>query len=367
MSNQLSVSLYEATQLIAASGDKVTYLLEGDMGTGKSSVLWSLADMFPDHHAVYLDCTAMVDSGDLALPNLKERVVENGTEYIRMVPTESLGLHMGKPVIIMIDEIGKNRALTPSLTRLIHERNYNGNELPEGSIVFATTNKMGENVGDFLDPHQLNRVTILPVRKSSAEDWSMWAVNNNIHRSVLGFVREFPQVLNSYEEHEDPNTNRYIFHPKDPGRRAFVTGRSLEKSSHILRARDEDGLPDQVTKVALAGTIGAAAALDMMAYVQLSDKMPTMETIKSDPDSAPVPDSICAIAMLVYNVAGSVQAEWVGPWMRYLVRLPEEAQAMFVNLVTKNNYDEKKQKLFARNAEFRDWLMKNRHMYQAES
>ena len=59
-----SVSLQEATDLIAAVGDKVSFLVQGQMGIGKSSMLKGLAEKFPTHTPVYLEAQ-MLDLGDL--------------------------------------------------------------------------------------------------------------------------------------------------------------------------------------------------------------------------------------------------------------------------------------------------------------
>lgn len=367
-----TVSHIEAENLIATLGTLVTYLLVGDMGWGKTSILKALAKRFPNHVVCYFDCTTKVDGGDMMLPNIKavEFDENGGMSYVQYAPNEELGLHHGKPVIMMLDEIGKNRALLPALTRLMQERSVGTIDLHPESIVFGTTNKSTENVGDFFDAHQHNRVSEIVLRKPTPREWLGWALDNNIHRSVMGFVQDFPAVFQRYEDVESPNDNPYIMHPDDPARTKFVTGRSLEKASHILHKYDEhrDLISDNAMQASLMGTIGPRAAKDMAAFVALSGKMPTLAQIKADPLEAPLPeDNITAICMVVFNALSAVEREWVNEWLDYMLRLPLEAQSMFVNGVMAKEYPEKRREMFFKNKKYLKWITDNKHLYTAQA
>ena len=64
---QQTVSLKQAEELIATVGKEVTVHLQGQPGIGKSTMLKGLAERFPEHIPVYIDC-ADLDLGDLAMP-----------------------------------------------------------------------------------------------------------------------------------------------------------------------------------------------------------------------------------------------------------------------------------------------------------
>ena len=98
---------------------------------------------------------------------------------------------------------------------------WSATDSPEGSIIFATTNLGAEGVGDLLPPHARNRITVVTARKSTSDEFIDWGISNGVDHSVLGFVREFPQVLQGFEDVKNPDDNPYIFHPKQSACRVY--------------------------------------------------------------------------------------------------------------------------------------------------
>lgn len=348
------ISLDDCVDLIASVGDKVTVFAEGHIGTGKSSMLKMLGKRFPDHHLCYMDCTTL-DVGDLSVPKVK---TIDGIEVTAFVPNESLGFHQAKPVILMFDEITKAMsAVKKAVLRIMLERAQGVNVLPEGSIVFATGNLALEGVQDSLEAHARNRVCRVKVRKPTAMEWvERYALLNNIDPVVIGTVIEFPSMFESFENVEDPSNNLYIHHPKSP-RAAFVTPRTLEKSSDVIKATRS--LPDDVRIHALCGLIGEAAAMDMMTMVKLDADLPTWERIMSDPSNAPIPKSGVASCMIVAKAAMRIDKECFGKWMEYLDRMPKEAQALFARTIMRGD----KKGLAATFGPFTDWARQNMYLF----
>tara|TARA_R110000737_G_scaffold26506_3_gene45254 strand:- start:665 stop:1657 length:993 start_codon:yes stop_codon:yes gene_type:complete len=328
------------------------------MGSGKSSMLDMVGDKFPKHRKIYFDATTK-DLGDIMIPSLQS-IQEDGC--VRMIPNEELGLHIDGPIILMLDEYGKaNPAVKTSMLRLMLERKMGSYKLHPDSVVFATTNMGSEGVGDILPPHARNRITVVQIKKTNNMDLIEYGINKNWDHSLLGWVKDNPHLMQSFEDVKDPTENPYIFHPKAQ-RAAFVTGRSLEAASDILKARA--GFDDITLTAALMGTIGDRGAMDLMAFVSLSDQLPTLQSIKDSPLTAKVPDSAAAICMVVYRTMSALDKDWINKWMDYLPRLDTEAQAMFANGVRAKNYS--KQSMVMTNKKFTAWAMKNNHLYTAD-
>jgi len=353
-----ALSLDQIALAIRFGGHQRTILVQGHMGTGKSSLLYTLARDLPNHTACYFDCTTK-DLGDITIPKL---AVIDDADYVTYVTNEELGVHLGKPVILMIDEFGKaNPAVKNAMLRLILERKIGSYTLHPDSLVFATTNLGAEGVGDLLPPHARNRMTVLTARKPNNVEWIEWGINNGIEHSVLGWAKDNPQLFASFEDVKDPEENPYIYHPRDQ-RAAFVTPRSLEAASDWLKQREH--LDDQTLTGLLMGTIGNRGAMDLMAFVKLADQLPSLESIKQSPDTAKVPTSAAAVCMVVYRALAAIERDWVDAWMTYLVRLDKEAQGMFANGVRAPRYS--KQSIVMTNRKFTDWAMSNNYMFAAD-
>jgi hypothetical protein len=353
-----NLSLDQAYDLIKVSRfTRTTVLLQGHMGSGKTSQLTRLSAEFPDHVPCYFDSTTK-SLGDVMVPNLKEM---NGNDFVRFAPNEEFGVHLGKPVILCIDEYGKaDRSTKNALLRVMQEFQVGSVKLPEGSMVFATTNLGGEGVGDLIEPHGRNRITIVKLRKSTAMELIEYGINDGWDPIVLGWVKDNPHCMQSFEDVKDPDENLYIYHPRS-NRESFVTNRSLHKASDLLKHRH---LLDRTTlTAALIGTIGQQAAMDLSVFIDMADKLPRLDAIKNTPETAPVPDNVAAMCMVVYRVLGCIDKSWVEPWLVYLQRLPNEAQALFVNGVRSNSYNEARRDAVMNSPGFTQWLHKFSYLF----
>ena len=353
-----ALGLDQISNMIKVMGHQRTVLVQGHMGTGKSTLLKMLANELPTHTPCYFDCTTK-DLGDLMLPKIKDL---EDNEFVRFVPNEEFGVHHSGPVIVMLDEYGKsNAAVKQGLTAFMLERKLGNIKLHPDSIVFATTNLGAEGVGDLLVPHQRNRISVVTARKPDQMEWIEWGINNGIDHALLGFCRDNPQLFHSFEDVTRPEDNPYIYHPQAQ-RSAFVTPRSLEAASDWLKERDH--MDQQSLTAALMGTVGERAAMDLMAFVSLADQLPSLKSIKENPETAVVPTSAAAVCMVVYRTLASIEADWLDNWMIYLAKLDKEAQGLFANGVRAPRYA--KQGLVMTNKRFTQWARVHGYLFAAD-
>lgn len=352
MSQTTVLNLQQTANLIANIGAKRSVVVQGEIGIGKSSMMDVLAKKFPGHIPCYMDMTTK-DLGDLMLPKM---LSENGHDICRFAPNEEFGLHLDKPVILMLDEFGKaNRAVQNACLRMLLERKIGVYELPEGSIVFGTTNLAQEGVGDTIQPHARNRIVFVEMRKPTSDEWLEWAMNAEIEPELLAWVNETPHCLASFKNVSNPLDNQYIFHPKD-ARTSFVSPRSLAAASALIACR---GSLDQQTLIAgLAGTVGVRAALDIQAFIHLADQLPSWDSIMKSPTKVPVPDDAAARCMLAFTAIGRVDSATIDTWMEYCARLPKETQALFAMQAVKT---EKRASLL-KNKNFLKWAVEHNYL-----
>tara|TARA_R110001606_G_scaffold9390_1_gene40558 strand:+ start:52 stop:432 length:381 start_codon:yes stop_codon:yes gene_type:complete len=121
---------------------------------------------------------------------------------------------------------------------------------------------------------------------------------------------------------------------------------------------------DKTLTAALMGTIGDRGAMDLMAFVKLSDQLPSRDSIKEDPKNAKVPDSAAAVCMVVYRTLATMETDYINPWMEYMPRLDPEAQGMFANGVRAAKYS--KQPMVMGNKKFTDWARANSHLFTTD-
>ena len=353
-----ALGLDQIATSILNGGDKRTILVQGHMGTGKSSLLTTLSRDLPKHTPCYFDCTTK-DLGDITIPKMNQL---DNADYVSYATNEELGAHHKNPIILMIDEYGKaNPAVKNALLRVMLERKIGGYELHPDSLVFATTNLGAEGVGDLLPPHARNRITVITARKPDNMEWIEWGINNGVDHTLLGWCKDNPHLFHGFEDVKDPDDNPYIYHPKQQ-RTAFVTPRSLEAASDWLKTREH--VDDQTLTGLLMGTIGERGAMDLMAFVKLSDQLPSLQSIKDEPKTAKVPDSAAAVCMVVYRTLSTIGGDWIDSWMDYMVRLDKEAQGMFANGCSAEKYAHRK--VVMTNKKFTQWAMDNNYMFAAD-
>ena len=363
--NLYALSLDQCADLITHIGPERTVVVQGDMGSGKTSGLRKLlSERHPKHIYVEFDCTNK-DIQDLSVPKFMERVGDMISDYVEFVPNAELGAHLGKPVIINFDEFLKApEPVKKGVRRVMLERMVNGITLPEGSIVYGTSNLGSEGVGDSLQAHQRNAIIVVRMRKATNMEFVEWGINNDIHTSVLAYAKDNPQLFQSFEDVKNPDENPDIYHPMDKARLAFVTGRSMETASRILHKRGQ--LDDQTVMASLIGAIGPNAAQNLMAVEALSAELPSRQSILDNPLSAKVPTNVAAVCMVVFRALATMDREFVDPWMQYFERLSSEAQSIFVNGVRAKTYTPAKKTVVMTNARFTKWCGDNGFLFTAD-
>jgi hypothetical protein len=347
---KLRCTINELETLIPTIGQELTPIIQSEAGCGKTSLLKAIEKKLGDKYDyIYVDCPVK-DMSDIAMtiPNHETKTLES---YVGSL----FKLDNDKPKVILLDEFMKSpKLLQVIFTRLMLERTVGDTPLPEGSIVFGTSNNQADGLGDTMMAHAGNRVCIVEMQKPEVEDWLVWATENGVSPLIRAFVHTFPRCLASYRD-EGQEDNPYIFNPKKPVL-SFVSPRSLEKASVIVSNRDKLG--DNATMVALAGTIGQSASADMSAFLRLEKELPTFDDILKEPESTQVPESISAQLMLMFQAVDKIkQQSDLTAFMKFVNRMASnEIQAIFFTMMMKNS---RTVKIARGNKEIADWAVEN--------
>lgn len=345
-----TVTLAEAAELIKHNTD-TRFLLQGEPGIGKSSILKTIAEDLGIDYA-YIDVPNL-DLGDIAMP-----VVDHTTKTTRYYPNARFKLHEGKPVAVMLDEFTKGADPVKNMLHPMLEKD--NPRLADISIhpespIFLTGNLSTDGVGDSLKAHSRNRLVPITIQKPSAEEWIEWAMKNDVAPEVCAWVSRFPQVMASYTD-ESQKDNPYIYNPRKAtqSQSSFVSPRSLHTASNLVKKRKYYKADTLIA--ALTGAIGEAGSRDLQAFIEFADQLPTWEAIIKRPNDTPVPTSPGACSVVVFGAVQKVAKDNIEPLMHYINRLEAEWQAVFAVQLAKTPG---KQNIAFASKAFADWVAKN--------
>ena len=361
LSRMYALNHDQVVELIMAIGKTNWVHVQGLKGVGKTTLLQMLAKLLPTHEPRYVD-TTMLEAGDLAIPRFKD--AEEG-DSVSFVANESLGLHLNKPLIILLDELPKASPTvkTPCM-RLGLERMFAQYKLHEDSIVISTGNLGVEKLGDLLPAHALNRMTVVELRSPTGQEWlENYAVPNNLEPIVSGWVYENKnKVFQDFRDVEDPENNTFIDHPRATDRVACTTPRSVTKAAFIVQNRAN--MDDQTLTAALIGTIGYSAATALMTFIRLADQLPTLDSIKQSPDSAMIPTAGPARCMVITRMLSDIDSKCVDAYVTYLNRLDQDEKGLFAHAV--RNPKNPNRSMISKNANWTKFCAENGWMFAAD-
>jgi hypothetical protein len=349
-----TVSISELRKLIPIIGKTLTPVIVSEPGVGKTSLLKMMEEDLGDKYDyIYVDCPVkdMSDIG-MVIPNHDTRTLEYYVASLFKMDSK-------KPKVICLDELMKApKLLQVIFTRMMLERMVGDVPLPEGSIIFATSNNSSDGVGDSMLAHAGNRVCIMKMAKPTIKEWLLWASENAVHRSVRSFVASTPSCMNSYLTGTEDD-NPYIFNPKKP-QMSFVSPRSLAKCSVIVA--NKDALGENATMVALGGTIGLSAAKQMSAFLSLESQLPDFKDIIKSPESIDVPKDMASLLMVMFQAVDVVETQdELGKFMKFVKRVAsDEVQAIFFTMVMRAK---RTVRIARNNEEIKSWAVANHELF----
>jgi len=172
------------------------------------------------------------------------------------LPTEEMAKQY--PIVVLFfDEMNSAApSVQAAAYQLVLNRRIGKYVLPDNVVIVAAGNREGDKGVTYKMPAPLaNRFIHLEMRVDF-DSWVKWAVLNNIHKDVVGYVSFAKQDL-------------FDFDPKSSSR-SFATPRSWTFVSQLL----EDNLPTNIETDLVSGTVGDGTAIKFMAHRKIAGQMP---------------------------------------------------------------------------------------------
>ena len=201
------------------------------------------------------------------------------------LPTEELASQY--PIVVLfLDEMNvAPPAVQAAAYQLTLNRRSGKYRLPDNVVIVAAGNRESDKGVTYRMPTPLANRFIHGEMRVDFESWQEWAVLNNEHKDVVGYITFAKQDL-------------YDFNAKSASR-AFATPRSWHFVSELLQ--DED-LDETTLTDLVAGTVGEGLAVKFMAHRKIASRLPRPEDILAGKEKELKVKEVSAMYSLVISM-----------------------------------------------------------------
>jgi hypothetical protein len=294
MSDTRTVTSVQARKsLLKAFNKKRPLFLWGPPGIGKSELVADIAQELGGY-MIDLRLGQMEPTDIRGIPFYnKDSGKMDWAEPVDL-PTEEFA-NQYPIVVLFLDEMNSAApSVQAAAYQLILNRRVGKYKLPENVALVAAGNRESDKGVTYRMPTPLANRFIHQEMRVDFASYQEWAVNNNIHKDVVGYLSFAKQDL-------------YDFDPKSASR-AFATPRSWTFVSQLLE--DEDGDDDTVMNL-IAGTVGEGLAVKFMAHRKIAGRMPKPEDILSgkvkELDVKEVSAMYSLVISMCYELKGAIE------------------------------------------------------------
>ncbi|CAB4144576.1 hypothetical protein UFOVP470_43 [uncultured Caudovirales phage] len=250
--------------------------------------------------------------------------------------------------ILFFDEFGQaDPDVKKAAAPIILDRQIGRHKLPKGWVVWLASNRASDRSGVTRNmDHIINRTCEQHV-EGHPEDLMNYMAGKN-----------YSPILRAYVDRRQ----NIIFGgiPKEQG--PFCTPRSYLAACDYLQLCTEDDLAyslDAMDMETLGGTVGAVAAADIRAFLELHDQLPSKRDVLEHPDTAKVPKGMDGQMVVVQMLAFDVNEDNADAIIKYVRRLSEDMAVTFAKTAAARN-----RKLLMTKA-FTKWTAENNSLLSA--
>ena len=195
-------------------------------------------------------------------------------------------------VVLFLDEMNSAAPSVQSAAyQLILNRRSGKYVLPDNVVMVAAGNRESDKGVTYRMPTPLANRFVHQEMRVDFPSWQEWAVKNNEHKDVVGYLTFAKQDL-------------YDFDAKSASR-AFATPRSWHFVSELLQDDDTD---DDTNMNLIAGTVGEGLAVKFMAHRKIAGRMPRPEDILSGKVDTLEVKEVSAMYSLVISMCYELKA-----------------------------------------------------------
>ena len=235
--------------------------LWGPPGIGKSDIVQQVNDTFANSHLIDIRLSLWEPTDIKGIPYFDSNSGTMVWGAPNELPSEELAAQYDH-ITLFLDEMNSAApAVQAAAYQLILNRRVGTYKLPDNVSVVAAGNREADKGVTYRMPAPLANRFIHLELAVNFDDWFNWAVANNQHTDVVGYLTFAKKDL-------------YDFDPKSSSR-SFATPRSWSFVSELI----EDDLDEATTTDLVAGAVGEGLAVKFMAHRKVSSSMPNPSDI----------------------------------------------------------------------------------------
>ncbi|MDQ3273775.1 MAG: MoxR family ATPase [Actinomycetota bacterium] len=337
-------------------------MIHGSPGIGKSDIVDQARKEAGFEHMIDLRLSQL-DQVDLrGVPSVLKLQVPNPLYSGKKGSTEPATIEQGTTVwnppeflpslaktILFLDEINSSSpGVMAAAYELILNRRVGKHHLPEDCAIICAGNLATDFAMVNPMPSALkNRMTHVTLDVNN-DDWCEWAIGNNVHESVIAFLRFRPSLLNEFDQgnktKEAKNKARNMREAM-----AFATPRTWQIMSEFVT----DGIEAEIEYEVYQGIIGEAAAAEFVGFQKYYRSLPNLDQVLMNPKTAKVPTEPATLYALATGLAARATPDNMERVVQYIERIPKEFQVLTVRDCTTRNQDN------AFTKAFNNWSVQN--------
>ena len=298
------------TSVFTTSPQRAVHV-EGPPGVGKTSLTYDVAASLgiPADHVVIFR-PSLRDPVDLmGVPSVDRE--KNRTQW--NPPTELAKLQEGD-WLLCIDELPQAPVMMQNaLAGLMLDRFLGDLTMSPGVRIMSTGNRTKDKAGANRVVSQLGNRVMRVEMEVNNDDWQRWALATGLDTMLIAFLRFKANLLLDF----------------DPDRFSNPTPRSWEYAADL-----DTNMAGDLYYGALSGVVGEGAAAEYIGFRRLVGKLPSIDTIMLNPDTAEVPDEPeVRYALVATLTTKSTKINFSG-LLKYINRLPVDFQVLYMKAVT---------------------------------
>ena len=314
----MQVKISQAVRMItAAIQANVVPMLKGSPGTGKSQIVYQIAEAY---NLDVIDIRlSQCDPTDLAgFPS-----IEGGkADYVPMAHFPIVGdpLPKGKAgwLLFLDESTSAPPAIQAAAYKLVLDRMVGTHHLHKNVAMVLAGNL--ETDGAIVHPMS----TALQSRLLHLElvvdvpEWLEWAYAHDMHHRITDYIKF-------------KGTNLYTF-SADHTDCTYACPRTWEFANRLLKVMDfnsKDLLPT------LAGTISEGVAREFLSFCEIYDDLPKMKDIEANPETIRVPQMPSILFALIGSIANIINEDNATGLMKFVNRLPKEFQVFCIREIVR--------------------------------